>query len=402
MAYSGMGDPTIYLDNAATTWPKPAAVRGAVQRALTVYGANPGRSGHSMGMAASAAVYRCREALAGFFHLEDPSKVVFVQNCTMALNTVIKGLLKQGGRMVVSDLEHNAVMRPLYALSPDAPIYDVASVVPGNTPATVAAFERCITPETRGIVCTHASNVFGTRLPIREIGAMAHRHGLAFVVDGAQSAGLLPIDMQRDNVDFLCIPGHKALYGPAGIGALLCSGGRLLPALVEGGTGSQSLSLQQPEELPDRLESGTLNTVGICGLEAGISFVRERGMQELAEREIWLMARLYDRLADMRGVKLYTPRPDLRLSAPVLSFNLDGRRSEEVAQALDRRKICCRAGLHCAPSAHRHFGTLETGAVRLAPSAFTTREEIDRVSRAIWCEAHAARHSAGRGENPGP
>ncbi|HIW73674.1 MAG TPA: aminotransferase class V-fold PLP-dependent enzyme [Firmicutes bacterium] len=387
----------VYLDNAATSWPKPAAVRNAVQRALTVYGANPGRSGHSMGLAASEAVYRCREELADFFHLPDPSGVVFVQNCTMALNIVLKGLLREGGRAVVSDLEHNAVMRPLHALSPDSPVYDTAAVVPGNTQATVAAFERCIVPETRVIVCTHASNVFGIRLPIREIGAMAHRYGLPFVVDAAQSAGLLPIDMQKDNVDFLCIPGHKGLYGPAGIGALLCNSSLSLPTFVEGGTGSQSLELLQPEELPDRLESGTLNTVGICGLQAGVGFVRERGMEELAGRETRLMASLYDRLANLRGVRLYTPRPDLRLGAPVLSFNLAGRRSEEVAQALDGRKIACRAGLHCAPAAHRRFGTLESGTVRLAPSAFTTAAEIDRVCRAIWCEVHAGRRCGQQG-----
>ena len=376
----------IYLDNAATTWPKPAAVRGAVQQALTVYGANPGRSGHNMGLAASEAVYRSRETLADFFHLDNPANVVFVQNCTMALNIVIKGMLENGGRMVVSDLEHNAVMRPLHGLSPDSPVYDVARVVPGEPAATVAAFERCVTPQTRAIVCMHASNVFGTRLPIREIGAMAHRRGLPFIVDGAQSAGVLPIDMQADNIDFLCVPGHKGLYGPMGIGALLCNSDRVLPPFVEGGTGSQSMELSQPEELPDRLESGTLNTAGICGLKAGVDFVRERGIEEIFGRETRLMSLLYDRLSAMPGVKLYTPRPDGTACAPVLSMNVVGRRSEETAQALNRRGIAVRAGLHCAPSAHRRFGTLETGTVRFSPSVFTTREEIERVCRAVWLE----------------
>ncbi len=396
MAYAGKGDLQIYLDNAATTWPKPAVVRSAVQQAMTIYGANPGRSGHSMGLAASEEVFRCRETLSEFFHLENPVNVVFVQNCTMALNIVLKGLMKDGGRMVVSDLEHNAVMRPLHALSPDAPVYDIAVVTPGNIPATVAAFERCITPETRGIVCTHASNVFGVRLPIREIGAMAHRHGLPFIVDAAQSAGVLPIDMQQDNIDFLCIPGHKSLYGPMGIGALLCNSNHMLPSFIEGGTGSQSLELQQPDELPDRLESGTLNTVGICGLRAGVRFVRERGIDEIAGREIRLMRYFYDRVADMRGINLYTPRPDIQHAAPVVSLNMEGRRSEEVARALDQRGIYCRAGLHCAPSAHRHFGTLDTGTVRFAPSVFTTQNEIERVCRALWNEAHS-RSSTGVG-----
>ena len=388
-------DSMIYLDNAATTWPKPAVVRGAVQQAMTIYGANPGRSGHSMGLAASEAVYRCREALAEFFHLENPANVVFVQNCTMALNIVLKGLLKDGGRIVVSDLEHNAVMRPLHALSPASPVYDVAVVTPGDIPATVSAFERCITPETRGIVCMHASNVFGTRLPIREIGAMAHRHHLPFVVDGAQSAGLFPIDMQKDSIDFLCIPGHKGLYGPMGIGALLCNSDRALPSFAEGGTGSQSLELLQPEELPDHLESGTLNTLGICGLKAGLDFVRAQGQEELLYRETRMMASFYDCLANIPGVELYTPRPSVETSAPVLSVNLAGRRSEEVAQALSQRGIACRAGLHCAPSAHRHFGTLETGTVRFAPSAFTTKAELERVCRAVWAESSPGRQIPG-------
>ena len=374
---------TVYFDNAATTWPKPASVREAVQKALTVYGANPGRSGYAMSIAASEAVYHCREAAASFFHMQNPGNVIFVQNCTLAMNMVLKGILRNGGRVIVSDLEHNAVMRPLHALSPGLPIYDVAQVTPGDTEATVSAFKHCIRPDTKAIVCLHASNVFGVRLPIRELGALAHRYGLLFVVDGAQSAGVLPIDMQQDQIDFLCVPGHKGLYGPMGIGMLLCNNDVLLPSFIEGGTGSQSLELTQPDELPDHLESGTLNTPGICGLKAGIAFVQNRGITEIAQRETALMARAYRQLERWKGIQLYTPCPDIVNSTPVLAINIVGRTSEDTARSLSRRGIAVRAGLQCAPCAHRHFGTLDTGVVRLSPSAFTTAQDIDYLCRAI-------------------
>lgn len=376
--------PYIYLDNAATTWPKPLAVREAVGKALVSYGANPGRSGHAMGMAAADEVYRCREAAAAFFHADNPSRIIFTQNCTMALNMAIKGIARQGGRFIVSDVEHNSVMRPLHSLSTAArPVFDIAQVVPGNTAATVAAFERCITPATRAIVCTQASNVFGLRLPIRELGALAHRYNLLFVVDGAQSAGIVPLDVQRDNIDFLCLPGHKGLYGPMGTGLLVCAGEEPLNTLMEGGTGSFSMSWDQPDELPDRLESGTLNVPGICGLHAGIDFVSRRGVTAIAEEETALMARLYQKLACLRGVQLYTPCPDGDNWLPLLSLTLENQPSEQTAAALSQQGIAVRAGLHCAPGAHRKFGTAETGTVRLAPGAFTTRADVDRAADVI-------------------
>jgi len=363
---------TVYFDNAATTWPKPAQVREAVSRALTIYGANPGRSGYQMSLSTSAKVYRCRELAAEFFNLADPSKVVFVQNCTMALNIVIKGLLRFGGRVVVSDLEHNAVMRPLYAISPKNSVFDVAAVYPGDIKRTLESFEKCIRPDTRAIVCLHASNVFGVRLPIREIGKLARKYGLAFVVDAAQSAGVAPIDMQADCIDYLCVPGHKGLYGPMGIGMLLCNSERVLPTIFEGGTGSFSTDLQQPADLPDRYESGTVNTPGILGLAAGIESIKTRGINTIAREEMELTAYIYNQLAEMDRVSLYTPKPDLSWSVPVLSFNIKGKNSEEVAEALSKKGIAVRAGLHCAPAAHRKYGTLNTGTVRIAPSVFTT------------------------------
>lgn len=388
MSSKAKSEATIYFDNAATTWPKPHAVREAMRRAMTIYGANPGRSGYSMGMATSEAVYRCREAAAEFFHMNNPANVVFVQNCTLALNIVLKGVLRHGGRVIVSDLEHNAVMRPLHAISPFMPVYDSAKVTPGDTQATVEAFRRCIKPGTRAICCLHASNVFGVRLPIRELGELAHQHGLLFIVDGAQTAGVLPIDMQRDNIDFLCVPGHKSLYGPMGIGMLLCNTDVLLPSLYEGGTGSRSAELDQPDELPDRLESGTPNVVGICGLNAGMNFVKEKGIEEIAGEENERMARVYRYLEGHRGIELYTPSPDLSYAAPIVAMNITGRISEDTAQALSRSGIAVRAGLHCAPSAHRRFNTINTGVVRLSPSVFTTEQDVDRFCRAIRRELH--------------
>lgn len=373
----------IYLDNAATTWPKPPCVTEAVVTALKKYGANPGRGGHQMSMAASREVYLCRETAAKMFHLEDPSRVVFVLNCTMALNMALKGILASGGRVTVSDLEHNAVMRPLYAISPGKPVYDIAHVVVGDDDATVENFRRALTPETKAIVCTHASNVFGVRLPIRRLGALAREKGMLFVVDGAQTAGVLPIDMEDCNIDFLCLAGHKGLYGPMGTGMLLCSGRFDLPTLIEGGTGSQSLLLEQPNDLPDRLESGTPNTPGICGLRAGMEWVSTRGIENICRKETRLMALAHDLLTEIPGIRLYTTRPEEGLCAPVLSLNLEGHCSEELAVELNRYGVAVRAGLHCAPSAHRTYGTAPSGTARLAPSVHTTRQEIEQACRAI-------------------
>lgn len=373
----------IYLDNAATTWPKPPGVIDAVGRALKKYGANPGRGGHKMSMAASEEVYHCRETAARMFHLEDTSRVVFTLNCTMSMNMVLKGILARGGRVVVSDLEHNAIMRPLHALSPSRPIYDVAHVVPGRPEETVENFRRCITPYTRAIACTHASNVFGVMLPIRQLGELARKKGLLFIVDGAQTAGVLPIDMQEDKIDFLCLAGHKGLYGPMGTGMLLCSNRFQLPSFVEGGTGSQSMSLEQPEDLPDRLESGTPNTSGICGLRAGMEWVMSHGIDQICRQETLRMAAAYDMLKKIPGIELYTARPEPGQCAPVLSLNVKGKRSEEVAAQLDRYGIAVRAGLHCAPAAHQTFGTINGGTVRLSPSWFTTNADIEHACKIL-------------------
>lgn len=370
----------IYWDNAATTYPKPSTVRFSCCKAMELYGANPGRAGHRMSIQTAEQVYNCRRKVADFFGLSNPVGVVFTLNCTMALNMVIHGLLGEGGRALTSDLEHNAVMRPLAALSSGYPRYDVVSWCEDDD-VLIERFRRAIRPDTKLLVCTHASNVFGMTLPIRRLGELAHEYGLLFCVDAAQTAGVLPIDMEKDHIDYLCIAPHKGLYAPMGTGMLLCREEKRLPPLVRGGTGSYSLLLEQPTELPDRLESGTPNTSGICGIAAGVDFVKRRGRETLYRHEIELLQYVYDRLRPNPAIRFYTPRPTLNKTAPVLSLNVMGRSSEDVAADLDKNGITVRAGLHCAPMAHRHFDTAKQGTVRLAPSAFSTRLEAEYICK---------------------
>lgn len=369
----------VYWDNGATTWPKPPGVRRAVAQAMVHYGANPGRGGHRMSLACSEQVYACREAAASFFGLSDPAGVIFTAGCTASLNMIIQGVLRDGGSAVISDLEHNAVLRPVHGLAPVGARYTVARWSPDEE-ETVENFRRAIRPDTRLMVCTHASNVFGVTLPIRRLAALAHAYGLVFCVDAAQTAGILPLDMEQDGIDYLCVAGHKGLYAPMGIGLLLCRDTRLSP-LFRGGTGSRSLDPEQPTELPDRLESGTPNVPGIIGLKAGLDFLHRQGRSRVYAHELGLVQRLYDQLKPLPRLRLYSPRPAYLQTAPVLSLNVEGLPSEELARRLDEVGIAVRAGLHCAPMAHRHFGTLPDGTVRFVPSAFSTQQEIGAICK---------------------
>lgn len=368
----------VYWDNAATTWPKPPSVEQAALLAMRRYGGNPGRGGHQMSLQTAEQVYACREVVAAFFGLQDATGVVFMPNCTAALNTVIAGVLAGGGRAVISDLEHNAVWRPLHGLGGQR--YDI---VPwsADEEELLANFRRAIRPDTRLMICTHASNVFGVVLPIRRLASLAHEYRLLFCVDAAQSAGVLPIDMEKDDIDYLCVAAHKGLYAPMGTGVLLCRNRRPIPPLVRGGTGSYSAHPEQPEELPDRLESGTQNGVGICGLLAGLRFVQRRGRETIYAHEMGLIQQVYDRLAGQPGIRLYTPRPLPGQAVPLLSIRVEGQSPEQTAALLDRRGVAVRAGLHCAPLAHRHFGTLPQGTVRLAPGVFSTQAQADYVAK---------------------
>ncbi len=374
----------IYLDNAATTFPKPAQVAVAMNRAMSKYGANPGRSGHDLSMAAAEEIYRCRETVADFFRADGPECVVFTLNCTQALNMVLKGFVKPGDHIVTSCLEHNAVSRPLQTLAHRVNVsFTEAQVTPGDNDATVDAFRQALKPNTSLIVCTHASNVWGIRLPVERIAALGREYGIPILVDAAQTAGVLPIDLADSGIDFLCTAGHKGLYGPMGTGILIAKNGEMLQTMIEGGTGTESASYLQPKTMPEHLESGTPNLAGIAGLRAGISFVRQKTVPVIFNHEMRLIAMLYDALAQNESITLYTPKPDLLHCVPVLSFNIAGKESEWVGQKLNRAGIAVRAGLHCAPAAHKTMGTLQGGAVRIAPSVFTNESEVKRFLQTV-------------------
>lgn len=366
----------VYLDNAATTFPKPECVIQSVIKGMRI-SANPGRSGHDMSREASEEVFRVRKKLGEFFN-SSADRVIFTANCTQSLNTAIKGIVRQGDHVITSSLEHNSVMRVLHKLSKDGVItYDTAAVCCGDDERTVAAFSEKIRKNTAVIVCTHASNVFGTALPIEKIGELARGHGLKFIVDGAQSAGVLPIDMKKMKIDALCIPGHKGLYGAMGTGVLILSDRCEVSPLILGGTGSESMNPEQPEVYPDRLESGTLNLPGIISIGSGIDFIRSCGIKRIHEHEAQLCRELHGYLSNMKCVKLYS-HPNSRYSVPVLAFNCKSLHSEEVAQHLNEGGICVRAGYHCAYQAHKYRGTQEQGIVRVSIGAFNTENDIKK------------------------
>lgn len=372
----------IYLDNAATTFPKPKSVQAAVNVALQK-GANPGRSGHRLSMRAAEEIYRCRQVVADFFHCDCPECVAFTLNCTHALNLVLKGLLKSGDHVVCTNLEHNAVMRPLHTLEKQGISYTAVSVFEGDNDATVNAFRKAFRKNTALVVCTQASNVTGVRVPVERIAALCKEYNIPIAVDAAQSAGILPITMDETGIDYLCAPGHKGLYGPMGTGLLITKKGDMLQTILEGGTGTASAELSQPMTMPERLETGTLNFPGILGLRAGIQFLQQRSPARIFHHEIQLMQWLYDRLANKEGVILYTKRPTQTHHVPVLSFNIEGMDSETTGRLLNKQGIAVRSGLHCAPTAHKEIGTLECGTVRVCPSVFTTKEEIFHLARNI-------------------
>ena len=372
----------IYLDNSATTYPKPLKVRQAVASAMQT-AANPGRSGHALALMSSEQIFKTRKTAADFFNFSKEENVIFTLNCTMSINMVLKGILKNGDHVVVSSLEHNAVMRPLEKLTQKGVSYTVAEVFPCDNDKTVNSFRQAINGKTKMIICTHASNVWGIKLPIERISALAHEYGVLFAVDTAQSAGIVPIDLNNSHIDFLCTAGHKGLYGPMGTGILIISGNAIPDTIIEGGTGTNSISFQQPDELPERFESGTPNYSGIVGLRAGIDFVNSQKIQNISKHEFTLIKHLYKELSKMPKVKLYMPEPSEEYFVPILSFNVDGMDSENVSAFLNKKGIAVRAGLQCSPMAHKMTGTLETGAVRISPSIFTKSSDIDYLVSVI-------------------
>ena len=369
----------IYLDNAATSGIKPPAVIGAVDTALRKYNANPGRSGYKTAMDTAYKIYGVRTKIKDFFGADAEENVVFVPSCTYALNCVIKGVDLDGSHILTSDMEHNAVMRPLFKTGID---FTTFKTYPNDFLQTVESFKKALKPNTKLVVCTHASNVTGQINPIEKIGQICNEKGILFAVDAAQSAGVLKIDMQKMHIDFLCIAAHKGLYAPMGTGVLITRK-PLVNTIIEGGTGTSSMSYAQPEEMPERLESGTVNVSGIFGIGAGIDFVQQKGMENIYRHEMQLSKYLYRRLEKMKKIILYTPEPAIYTFAPVISFNIENMQSEEVALRLAAKNIAVRSGLHCAPAAHKKLGTEKQGMVRVSLGAFNTKNDIDYLLKVL-------------------
>jgi len=361
----------IYLDSSATAMQKPKTVPRAVLKAMRSL-ASPGRGGYRPAMEAAEAVYDCRAAAAELFAAQ-PEQVVFTMNATHGLNLAIKSLARRGDTVVISGFEHNSVVRPLHHLGANVIVAGEKLFDPENT---LAAFDRAVTEDTKAVVCTHVSNVFGYILPVEQIADLCRRRGVPFVLDASQSAGTLPVSLSGLGAAFIAMPGHKGLYGPSGTGLLLC--GQKPATLLEGGSGSLSKSPEMPDFLPDLAEAGTQNTAGICGLAAGLRFVQERGMDEILRHEQALRRELAEELARLDGMRIFA---DDRCQTGVLSFLITGEDCELTAQRLGENGFCVRAGLHCAPLAHKSAGTLETGTVRVSFSAFNTKKETERLIR---------------------
>jgi cysteine desulfurase/selenocysteine lyase len=372
----------IYLDNAATSMPKPRIVSKAVTAAIERFG-NPGRSGHQASIEAGRAIYECRAELAALLHVQDPFRFVFCSNCTDALNEAIKGMLPEGGHVVTTALEHNSVLRPLHALE-TRQLAAVSLVYPRDgyyvAPEDVL---REVNARTRLVIVNHASNVTGAIQPVEEIAAQCYRRGVPLLVDGAQTAGCLPIDLSASGFDLFAFPGHKGLLGPQGSGALYIRETCAPLPLREGGTGSSSMALTQPLDMPDRYESGTAATPAIAGLLAGTNYVRER-LDAIIATEKRLTAELWEGLKSIEGVALYGPAPGLP-RVGVVTFNAGELNASAVADKLSLEYgIACRAGLHCAPLAHQALGTAVRGAIRFSIGPFNTSDEIRAAVKAVY------------------
>ncbi len=389
-----MNEKPIYLDHAATSYPKPACVLRAMERAVTYAGGNPGRAAHVLSLRASSCIYDARECAADFFGLDAPERVLFFPNATWALNTVLQsfGVTKNGvghgmPQILISEAEHNAVVRPLHEMklrgmatygvfpvlrSPDAALTEEA----------LLAHIRCrITQDTALVCVSHVSNVCGVRLPIAKIGALCRARHIPFCVDASQSAGIYDIDMVRDSIDYLCTAGHKGLLGPQGSGLLLIGeNAPPLYSLVQGGNGVASLDPAMPRTLPESLEAGTLSTPAIAGLCAGMQYLRTVGLDGVREEARCVYRRLREILCNTPGVRVYGNDSD---DGTVLSFSADGRRCGEVAAGLSDAGICCRSGYHCAPFIHRALGTVADGTVRVSVGHGNTRTDAERFARGL-------------------
>lgn len=364
----------IYLDNAATSFQKPISVKKRVIYSMENF-SSPGRGGYPAAMRAAECEYHCRELAAKLFNCSDPEKIVITSSATHGLNIAIKSLVHKGSRVVISGYEHNAVLRPLHAIGADltvasSPLFDAESAF--------QAFASAIEKGTDVVVCNHVSNVFGFVLPVNDIAELCKSKGVPMIVDASQSAGTIDVDFEKLSAQFVAMPGHKGLYGPQGTGLLLCKDTAV--PIMEGGTGGNSLMEDMPDFLPDRLEAGTHNMCGIAGLDAGLAFVIKKTPEAIRAYEYKLSRILIERLKNINRAEVFEAKYD---QSAVFSFRVRGIDSEILADSLGRQGVAVRAGLHCAPLAHKTVGTVEGGTVRISPSVFNTTQEVLKAAEII-------------------
>lgn len=372
----------IYLDNGATSFPKPEEVYQAMDRFMRNSGANPGRSGHRMALEAGRSIYETREKLTQLFNIDNVMNIIFTSNATESLNLAIKGLLRRGDHVITSSMEHNSMIRPIKTLERQG-IRNTIVQCDHEGKLDPEEVKRAIMKGTKLIAITHASNVTGTLMPIEEIGLIAKENGIPFLVDAAQTAGIYDIDVKKFNISLLAFPGHKGLLGPQGTGGLYISEDINIKQMKEGGTGSSSESLLQPEIIPDRYESGTPNSPGIVGLGAGVDYILKTGIENIRRHEQELTKYMLEGLMEISSMKIYGPKDEKKQGA-VISLNIGNEDSSEISYILDKVfNIGTRPGLHCAPLAHRTIGTLEQGTVRFSIGPFNTKEHIDKALDAL-------------------
>ena len=370
-----------YLDNAATSFPKPIEVYTAAFKAMTECGGNPSRSGHRLSMISDENVYECRKSIADMFGGK-PENTVFTENATHALNVAIKGIAKDGGHFLISNMEHNAVLRPIVKLCEEKGCsYDVIDVVGKKENEIISDIQKKKKPGTIAVVMAHCSNLCSNKIPVGAIGAFCQKEGIAFILDASQSAGHMPISITKEKISILCAPAHKGLFGIMGAGFLISDGKYTPETLIEGGSGFNSADIHMPPSLPEHLEAGTLPVTAIASLGAGCDFIRSIGFDEIKRREELLYAYCKESLSDLKYVRIYRPSS----FGSCFLFNLSFMKSEEVGELLAQKDICVRSGFHCAPLAHRSLGTGEYGAVRVSFSVLNTKRDIDKLYEALGC-----------------
>lgn len=373
----------IYLDNAATSYPKPDSVITAMVNAQKYIGANPGRGGHKKTVIAGQHLFKTRQAVAELFGAESEN-VIFTQNCTHSLNVAIKGVLKKGDEVIISSMEHNSVLRPVHKLKMQGIAdYSIATVYPEDEEKTLHSFRQAITDKTKLIACTCVSNVFGTRLPIEKIGRLCKENNIIFIADAAQCAGTQKIDIKKCNIDILCAPGHKGLMGPMGTGVIVFNDPSICESLFQGGTGSNSMQPEQPDFPPDSFETGTANLPGIMGLYEGIKFIKKVGGENaISEKEHYLCSMLISELKAIKGVHVYDKMTDINRTN-IVPFNIVNLHSEQVAELADKSCIALRAGYHCSFLAHSIYSTEKTGIVRVSPGYFNTKKDVNYLINCV-------------------